>query len=143
MTVFLKGYRLDMFKISKTVPLEPNSRPDDWVIPIVDTIPRDAYKRVQNGYESDNSLNVMIVLEDGVDEQELMRSPVTSSDKTLVDIGCTICTPGIWPSFDSSIMAKSVVLEDPKASVTASSGMYYSRCDSGFRPSGPSCPRAD
>ncbi|KAJ3511910.1 hypothetical protein NLJ89_g3824 [Agrocybe chaxingu] len=90
-----------MSKIKKTVPLEPNDRPDDWVIPIVNTIPRGAYKYVQNGYESDGSINVMIVLEDGVDEQELMKSPVTSSDKTLTAIGRDICTPGIWPSFDS------------------------------------------
>jgi hypothetical protein len=91
-----------MSKIKKTVPLEPNRRPDDWVIPIVDTIPRDAYKCVQNGYESDDSINFMIVIEDGVDAQELMKSPVTSSDKTLAAIGRAICTPGIWPSFDSA-----------------------------------------
>lgn len=102
MTLFLKGYRLDMSKISKTLPLEPNKRPDDWVIPIVETIPRDAYKCIQNGYESDNSINVMIVIEDGADKQELMKSPVASSDKTLAAIGHAICTPGIWPSSDSA-----------------------------------------
>lgn len=31
-----------------------------------------------------------------------MKSLVTSSDKTLVDIGRIICPPGIWPSFDSA-----------------------------------------
>lgn len=91
-----------MSKIIKILPIEPNKRPDDWIIPIVETISRDAYKCVQNGYESDNSINVMIVIEDGADEQELMKSPVASSDKTLAAIGCAICTPGIWPSFDSA-----------------------------------------
>jgi hypothetical protein len=103
MALFLKGYRLDMSKIGKVVPLKPNRRIDDWVIPIIDTIPRDAYKCVNNGYESDDSINVMIVIEDGVDEQELMKSPVTASDKTLAAIGRAICTPGIWPSFDSML----------------------------------------
>jgi hypothetical protein len=101
MTIFLNGYRLDMSKISKILSLDQNKRPDDWVIPIVNTIPRDAYKYIQNGYKSDNSLNVMIVIEDGADKQELMKTPVASSDKTLADIGRAICTPGIWPSFDS------------------------------------------
>jgi hypothetical protein len=41
-------------------------------------LPRDAYKYVQNDYESDNRINVMIVIEDGADEQELMKSPVAS-----------------------------------------------------------------
>ena len=45
------------------------------VIPIVETILRDAYKCVQNGYESDNSINVMIVIEDGADEQEFNEEP--------------------------------------------------------------------
>jgi hypothetical protein len=102
MTLFLKGYRLDLSKIRNIVPIEPNKRPDDWVIPIVETIPRDAYKCVQNGYESNNRINVIIVTEDGADEQELMKSPVASSDEVLAEIGRAICTPGIWPSFDSA-----------------------------------------
>ncbi|KAF8151301.1 hypothetical protein B0H34DRAFT_727126 [Crassisporium funariophilum] len=53
----------------------------------------------------------MIVLEDGFDEKELMKSPVTSSDKTLVDIGHTICTPGIWPLFDGAFTCSILILK--------------------------------
>ena len=118
--------------------LRPSSIIHDWVIPIVETIPRDAYKYVQNGYESDDSINFMIVIEDGADEQELMKSPVWSSDKTLAAIGRAVCTPGIWPSFDSafyllySILREAVLtsrqtgLESPQTFWRSSQGVTSS-----------------
>ncbi|KAF8806197.1 hypothetical protein BYT27DRAFT_7168552 [Phlegmacium glaucopus] len=100
MPLFLKGYKLDLSKISQTFNVQPPDRPDDWVISIIECIPRDAYKHIGNGYETNDKINVMIVIEDGRDEKELMKSSVISSDKTLADIGRKICTLAIWPCFD-------------------------------------------
>lgn len=102
MPLFLKGYKLDMSKISQTFDVQSPDRPDDWVIPIIQCIPRDAYKYIGNGYEKDGTLNVMIVIESGHDEKQLMKSSVTSSDETLADVGRRVCTPAIWPSFDGA-----------------------------------------
>ncbi|KAF8950822.1 hypothetical protein BDZ97DRAFT_1892053 [Flammula alnicola] len=101
MPLFLKGYKLEPSKISRTFNVQPPEDPHDYVISIIDCIPRDAYKYIGNGYEKDDNLNVMIVMEDGRDEKQLMNNPVPpSDDKTLADIARKICTPAIWPSFD-------------------------------------------
>lgn len=100
MPLFLKGYKLDMSKISHTFDIQPPDIPQDWVISIINCIPRDAYEYIGNGYEKDGKLNVMIVMAAGRDEKELMKTPVTPSDKTLADVARRICTPAIWPSFD-------------------------------------------
>ena len=81
---------------------QPPDFPQNWVISIIDCIPRDAYDYIRNGYEKDGKLNVMIVMATGHDEKELMKTPVTSSDETLADVARTVCTPAIWPSFDGA-----------------------------------------
>lgn len=103
MPLFLKGYKLDLSKISQTFNVQPSDRPDDWVIPIIKCIPRDSYKYIGNGYEKDGTLNLMIVTETGYDEKQLMKSSVTSSDETLADVGRRVCTPAIWPCFDGAL----------------------------------------
>ena len=100
MPLFLKGYKLDMLKISQTFNIQPPDFPQDWVISIINCILRDAYKYIRNGYKTDGKLNIMIMMAAGRDEKELMKTPVTTSDKTLADVACRICTPAIWPSFD-------------------------------------------
>lgn len=102
MPLFLKGYKLDMSKISQTFNIQPPDFPQDWVISIINCIPRDAYEYIGNGYEKDGKLNVMIVMAAGRDEKELMKTPVTPSDKTLADVARRVCTPAIWPSFDGA-----------------------------------------
>ena len=59
-----------MFEIRKTVSLDSksNRRPDDWIIPHRRHYPEDAYQYVQNGHESEESIDFMIVIEDGADE---------------------------------------------------------------------------
>ena len=103
--LFLKGYKLNMSKISQTFNIQPPDFPQDWVdwvISIINCIPRDAYEYIGNGYENDGKLNVMIVMAAGRDEKELMKTPVTPSDKTLADVAHRVCTPAIWPSFDGA-----------------------------------------
>lgn len=102
MPLYLKGYKLDMSKINQTFNVQPPNWPDDWVIPIIECIPRDAYIYIGNGYEKDGTLNVMIVIETGHDEKQLMKSSVTASDETLADVGRRVSTPAIWPSFDGA-----------------------------------------
>ena len=103
MPLFLKGYKLDMSKISETFNIQPPDCPEAWVISIINCIPRDAYEYIGNGYEKDGQLNVMIVMATGRDEKELMKTPVTPSvDGTLADVARRICTPAMWPSFDGA-----------------------------------------
>ncbi|KAF8956303.1 hypothetical protein BDZ97DRAFT_1852344 [Flammula alnicola] len=91
----------ELSKISELFEVQPPDDPQNYVISIIERIPRDAYKYIGNGYEKGNKLNVMIVMEDGRDEKQLMKSPVTpSDDETLADIARRICTPAIWPCFD-------------------------------------------
>ncbi|KDR74303.1 hypothetical protein GALMADRAFT_250104 [Galerina marginata CBS 339.88] len=60
MPLFLKGYKLEMTKINETFNVHPPDIPQDWITPLIECIPRDAYKFIGNGYEKDKRLNVMI-----------------------------------------------------------------------------------
>jgi len=101
--LFLKGYKLDMSKISETFNIQPPDCPQAWVISIINCILRDAYEYIGNGHKKDGQLNVMIVMATGRGEKELMKTPMTSSvDRTLADVAHRICTPAIWPSFNGA-----------------------------------------
>jgi hypothetical protein len=70
---------------------------------IIKTIPREAYKYIGNGYEQDGKLNLMIVMEDGCDAEELMKSPLAPpSDETLAAVAREVCSQGVWPCFDGA-----------------------------------------
>ncbi|KAF8881845.1 hypothetical protein CPB84DRAFT_1791503 [Gymnopilus junonius] len=98
MPLFLKGFRLDFDKICEVLEVDDADR---YVRNIIYCIPREAYNRIGCGYGRNRKLILMIVMEDGYDPEELMKTPVdSSSDPTLADIAREVCTPGVWPCYD-------------------------------------------
>ena len=100
-TFFLKGFKLDREKIRRHFPREENepegSYEMTWYSAILDCIPETAYKYVGRGVESDGHLNLVVVIEDGRDEEALKKGSVESQDEILAKIAEDVLTPGIWP----------------------------------------------
>ncbi|KAF9479924.1 hypothetical protein BDN70DRAFT_878228 [Pholiota conissans] len=100
MTFFLKGYRVDTDKIAQMFDM-PRSRALDYKPMIVRNINRGSYKYIGTGYEPDGHINMMIVMDDGYNAAELMRTPMPpSEDGVLLSIARHICTPCVWPDYD-------------------------------------------
>ena len=68
-----------------------------WYSAIIDCIPQTAYKYVGRGVESDGLLNLVVVIEDGCDEEALKKGSVEPEDEILAKIAEDVLTPGIWP----------------------------------------------
>lgn len=69
-----------------------------WYSAILDCIPEIAYKYVGRGVESDGHLNLVVVIEDGRDEEASKKGNVEPEDEILGGIAEDVLTPGIWPS---------------------------------------------
>lgn len=100
---FLKGYKFDLEKIRRTFPktdqdLTVQNYEITWIQPIVDTIPREAYKYIKCGVEQNGDLNLVMVLDDGYDAERLKKEPVDSDDEMLAQAARDVLTAGVWPA---------------------------------------------
>jgi hypothetical protein len=99
--LFLKGFKLDREKIRRQFPREGDepegSYEMTWYSAILDCIPETAYKYVGCGVKSDGHLNLVVVIEDGCDEEALKKESAEPKDEILAKIAEDVLTPGIWP----------------------------------------------
>lgn len=101
MVLYLKGYKLDNEKIRSRFPREPeDSDKDDlnYVLsfyePIIDSIPRTAYKHLLSGRDSDNNPVLVFVFELGYDQKAL--EGITVSPDGFPKGSLNVLTLGIW-----------------------------------------------
>jgi hypothetical protein len=99
MTLYLKGYRLDCEKIRSRFPREPKDLDKEFYElsyygPIIDNIPRTAYKHLLSGRDSDGNPILVFVLELGDDRKAL--EGITVSPDGFPRPSLNVLTLGIW-----------------------------------------------
>jgi hypothetical protein len=99
MTLYLKGYKLDREKIRSRFPREPEDLDNDryelgYFGPIIDSIPRTAYKRLLSIEDSDGTHILVFVLELGYNRKAL--EDITVSPDGFPKLSLNVLTLGIW-----------------------------------------------
>ena len=98
MTLFLKGYKLDPAKIRTEFPRQSRHLDDDYVLgyyePIIDNIPREAYKYLLASRYSDGKPVLVFVLELGYDQGVL--EGITLTPDGFPNGSLDVLTLGIW-----------------------------------------------
>lgn len=98
--LYIKGYKLDPEKIRQSFSRKPGWTDQTWDIywyqPIIDAIPRTAYKYVGCGLEPNGDFNLVLVLDDGDDEAALKSTNVEPSEPLREAL--EVLTPGVWES---------------------------------------------
>lgn len=102
-SLYLQGYKLDPQKIRATYPREEGDPEEDydlkWHLPIIECIPRSAYKYVGCGVEPDGQLNLVLVQKVGYNKAK-MRKCGFKTPKFFPKEALQVLTPGIWPCRD-------------------------------------------
>ena len=93
---FLQGYIIDREKIKRRY---PNHDVEHCIDSMLRLLPRDAYKYV-TGANVDGKLKLMIVVNDGDDEELLRNTFEISDDDQFRQAANSFMIPGVWPTHE-------------------------------------------
>ena len=92
---FLQGYIIDREKVKQEY---PNHDGDQCIDAIFELLRRDAYKYIAEG-KVDGQLKLVIVVNDGDDEEHLRKTFETDDDQ-FRQAAHIFMTPGVWPTHE-------------------------------------------
>ena len=89
-------YKVDHDKLAKHFGNREDDPDNTRFLAIAKIFPREIYKYIETGKETDGHLSLVVVLEDGYDKARLEETPMPSFDQR----GATeILTAGVWLAF--------------------------------------------
>jgi hypothetical protein len=95
--LYIKGYKVNLDKITRLYGVTSEEDPDNTrFLDIVRIFPRESYKYIGGGFESDGRLEFVVVLDEGNDKATLENSPMPEFDQKGTG---EILTAGVWKKY--------------------------------------------